>query len=85
MLNADYKIMSKILSNRLKEVLPNITHKHQFVNPPNSIGKLNLILREIAADIRSKNKGAMISIDFKKAYDSINHNFLHTALEETGF
>lgn len=85
LLNVDYKILSKILSNRLKEVLPDITHHHQFVNPPNTIGKLNLMLREITTEMKARGRGALISIDFEKAYDSVNHDFLHKALKETGF
>lgn len=79
LLDIDYKILSKILANRLKEVL------HQYVNPLNKISDLNLVLREIAQDMKSKGKGAMISIDFQKAYDSVDHEFLQATLKEAGF
>lgn len=77
--------MSKIIANRLKRALPNITHRHQFVNPPNTIGKLNLILREISVEMRKRNKGALVSVDFKKAYDTVDHEFMQAALEQAGF
>ena len=84
LLNYDLKILNKILSNRTKNILPDITHPHQFSKLPNKIIDLNLLLREITADTRNQKLGSLISLDFQKAFDSIDHGFMFATLHKYG-
>lgn len=64
-------------------MLSEITHEHPR-EPAKTIGQLNLLIREVTAEMRTKQKGVVISIDLEKAYDSINHKFMQKAMEAAG-
>jgi len=87
MLNTDYKILAKILANRLKKVIPNIIKTNQ------AYGVLNRDILDIVTSIRDlmwymKDKGKegyLISIDLEKAFDRVEHKYLFDILEKFGF
>ena len=79
LINVDAKIASKTLAKRLEKVLPEIIHSNQnaFVKG-----------RSIFDAIRTKEKdlpGILVAIDFEKAFDTLNLNFLIRTLHKFNF
>jgi exonuclease III len=73
LLNTDYKILTKILAERLKKVLPSIIHEDQsgFLKG-RYIGVNIRKLEDTMQYIIMKNKtGYIINLDFEKAFDTI--------------
>jgi hypothetical protein len=87
LINVQYKIIAKILANRLALVVD------KLVNPVQSafIGGRQildgpLILNEVIRWYKVKKKKLMIfKVDFAKAYDSLNWSYLLWVLREMGF
>jgi len=51
LLNTDYKIFTKIITNRLNPVLEHIIHESQFAQPGRDIQEMNTLIRDLIADI----------------------------------
>ena len=87
LLNLDQKIISKALAIKLKKVLPVLISPGQtaYVNGRfiDDNGRLISDIIEIC-DIE-KWCGYLTTIDFEKAFDSLNHAFLIVALRKYGF
>ncbi|KAK2651365.1 hypothetical protein Ddye_011221 [Dipteronia dyeriana] len=84
---AMYKVLSKMLTNRLKRVLNSIIGDYQmaFVNDRQNMDSF-VIAEEIIHDWKSSNEeGLLLKIDFEKAYDSVDHCFLDSLMEDFGF
>jgi len=82
LLNVDTKIFSKILANRIKKVLPSIIGPEQtaFVKG-RYIGEGIQVINGILEYYKEKiDAGILLAIDFKKAFDSINHKFIFKTL-----
>ncbi|GKB60199.1 RNA-directed DNA polymerase, eukaryota [Tanacetum coccineum] len=82
-----YKIIAKILSNRLVGVLGNIVNEVQsaFVTDRQILDG-PFILNEVLQWCRRKKKRALIfKVDFEKAYDSVRWDFLDDVLVKFGF
>ena len=87
LVNVDSKIETKVIANRIKNVLPGIIHSNQsgFMKG-RFIGETARSIFEIIAHTESsKLPGVLLFIDFEKAFDSIEHNFLYKALERFNF
>nr|GFC37672.1 RNA-directed DNA polymerase, eukaryota, reverse transcriptase zinc-binding domain protein [Tanacetum cinerariifolium] len=82
-----YKIITKVLANRLVPVLSVLVHEVQSVFVlRRQIMDGPFILNEIMHWCSSKKKQALIfKVDFKKAYDSVRWDFLDEALQKFGF
>ena len=84
LLSIDYKILSKILAERLKHVMPTIVSKDQYCGVPNGgITTANSILTNIW-DIECKHNRSKLMyllIDQKKAFDRVNHQYLLKTLK----
>jgi len=85
--NIDYKILAGVLANRLKKVLPSIISTDQTgYMKGRYIGTTARLVQDIIAYSESeKVAGAVLMLDFKKAFDSLEHNFIITALQSFGF
>ena len=72
--NVDYKILAKTLANRLKRVITTLVHEDQngYIKGRSTA----LVLRTIDDIIEHTNHqyipGAMITIDYSKAFDTIS-------------
>ena len=86
LLNTDLKILTKIISNRLKPLLNKILHPSQYAQPGKDINLLNAQIRDIQYDLEnSEADGFFVSIDFRAAFDKVSHDFLFNVLEKIGF
>ena len=86
LLNTDYKIFTKILSNRLQPILKELMHDSQFCMPGKDINEMNNLIRDIMDEMKiSHSDSFFMSIDFTKAFDTISHDFLYQVLVKYGF
>ena len=83
----DYKILTKILANRLKNVLPHIISKEQTCSIPNRNIFNNLFqIRDIIMLTKEKNnKLYILQVDQEEAFDKIDHDFLYKIINKMGF
>ena len=82
----ELKIGSKAIAKRIKKVLPYIIHYDQnaFVKGRTIIDAVRTISNVMDFTKGRGYKGIMIAIDFEKALDSVNCNFLLKSLESFG-
>ena len=82
LLCTDYKILTKFLANRLKNILPQIISKEQTCSIPNRTIFNNLFLiRDTITLTKEKNNTLyLLQIDQEKAFDKIDHNFLYKTI-----
>ena len=87
LLNMDYKIFTKVLAERIKQILPNIIHHNQvgYVKNRNILDNIRTV-----ADILHYTKvygdsGVLVCIDFRKAFDSVSWDFMFETLGHFNF
>jgi len=82
-----YKILSKILANRLKKVLTSVIDVHQFAFLSGRGMLDNIFVANETMDYLKKEKknGVIVKVDFEKAYDSVDWKFLYYMLGRLGF
>ena len=86
-LNIDYKIVTKTIAGRISKILPKLIHEDQtgYVKGRN-IGQNIRLVKDIMKITALENiPGMAIFIDFKKAFDSVDWNFLANVLEAFNF
>ena len=84
LLNTDYKILSKILANRLKPKMELLTGKDQYCGiQDRSIGMANNILTDMwnIETTYVKNTLIYLVIDQQKAFDRVDHKYLFDILK----
>ncbi|GLT87684.1 hypothetical protein SLE2022_057510 [Rubroshorea leprosula] len=82
-----YKLLAKVLANRLKVVMPEIIGEAQstFVGGRQLVDSV-LVLNEAVDEVRMRKKSAFIfKADFQKAYDCVNWSFLDGMMDGFGF
>lgn len=87
LLNTDYKIAAKSIANRIKKILPNIIHHSQtgFMQD-RYIGENIRLTHDVITYANDKNlKGLIMFIDFEKAFDSLDHEFMMKTLTYLNF
>ena len=87
MLHVDSKIISKALSEKLKEVLPDLISSQQTAYVKNRhIGESGRLISDIIEITKiRKIEGFLVTMDIEKAFDLLDHNFLISFLEKYGF
>ena len=89
LLNVDYKLIEKVLVNKIKPLLEKIIHKDQvgFMSKCRISKNIHCIL-DIMHYLDSKDSeeaGFIMSIDYEKCFDRIEHESLIGAMEVFGF
>ena len=87
LLNTDYKILAKVLSNRLIKYLPQLVEDDQTGYISGRFIGCNVRLVEDVIIFTSINKitGILLVIDFEKAFDTLRWSFIQKALEAFNF
>ena len=88
--NVLYKIISKVLANRLKKILPIIISENQSAFVPGCLISDNILIAyELTHFLKNKIKGAdgwaAIKLDMSKAYDRVEWSFLQAMMVKLGF
>ena len=88
-LNVDFKLLTKTLAIRMRDIMPTIIHpdqngfiRHRF------LGDNVMDIYSLLATVRSMEDAddmCFFSVDIYKAFDSVSHTFLRTTLETLGF
>lgn len=87
LLNVDYKISTKVISNRIKNVLNKLINVNQtgFIKG-RYIGENVRTLMEIMEEANENNTpGLIFFADFQKAFDSLDHEFVIKCLNTLNF
>ena len=100
LLCTDYKILSGVLAERLKPLLPEVIHESQKGGVPGrSLFTSLSLFRDVIARMDELNRDhnkkdwpglsrvncAFVAIDFEKAYDLVQREFLWKVMEKMGF
>ncbi|KAK3183580.1 hypothetical protein Dsin_030866 [Dipteronia sinensis] len=82
-----YKVLSKVLAYRLRRVMDSIiseTHM-AFVKNWQIIDNFVIAEEVIHSWRKERDGGLIIKLDFEKAYDSVDHDFLDSTIRDMGF
>ena len=82
-----YKLLAKILANRLRSVANILVNPQQsaFVKGKNILDSI-LVASEVVHSMRNSRRGGFLfKVDFEKAYDSVNWDFLMVVMDKMGF
>ena len=87
LLNTDYKLASKAITERLKSVMASIVHPDQTCGVPGRSIFSNLqLVRDLLDMINKTNEtGILVTLDQEKAFDRVDHDFLMRTLAKLGF
>jgi Reverse transcriptase (RNA-dependent DNA polymerase) len=82
-LNTDYKVFTKALTNKLSEVAGDLIHPNQagFMAGWKIEDHTKLIKMVIERSEAKSEEGYLVFLDQEKAYDKITHNFLQQLME----
>ena len=86
LLNVDLKIYTKILCSRMQPIMNNLLHETQYSQPGKNIEQLLTTVRDVQCDMYNSNVDSyFVSIDFKKAFDNIDHGYIERVLGRINF
>ncbi len=88
--NVIYKIISKVLANRLKKILPQIVSESQSAFVPGRLITDNVLVAfEVMHSMSLKRNGRkgqlVLKLDMSKAYDRVEWSFLEAIMRRLGF
>ncbi|RVX04946.1 putative ribonuclease H protein [Vitis vinifera] len=82
-----YKLLAKVLANRLKKVVGKVVSSTQnaFVEGRQILDAALVANEVIDSVLKRKESGVLCKLDFEKAYDRINWDFLLSVMQRMGF
>ncbi|CAI5962784.1 unnamed protein product [Closterium sp. NIES-65] len=87
LLNFTYKVLAKVVADRMKKVLHRVISREQYGFIPGR--RLSDAVSLVADIIDAANKGDkdwfLLLVDFQKAFDTVSRGFLFETLEKMGF
>jgi hypothetical protein len=85
--NIGYKLITKVIANRLKNILPKIIPENQrgFIHGRQLVDSFTLVQEAIQSSLHQKEKGMVVKLDLENDFDRIRHNFLLDVLHKLGF
>jgi hypothetical protein len=88
--NVFYKILSKVLANRLKVILPHLISKNQSAFIPGRLISNNILVAyETLHTMHARMWGRVgymaLKLDMSKAYDRVEWGFLEAVMQRMGF
>jgi len=83
LLNVDYKIAAKAIATRMETTLPFLIHTDQtgFIKGRYIEENIRLMCDLLEQTKTDKSSGILLSIDFRKAFDTLEWPIMHKALE----
>ena len=87
LLNADYKVISKLLATRLEDIIPKIIHPDQtgFIRNRQGSDNVHRLFHMIDSAQMTKEPMLIISMDAEKVFDRIKPTFLFQILAAMNF
>jgi hypothetical protein len=85
--NIGYKIITKIMANRIKTILPAVILENLggFIKGRNISDNIILVQEAIHSSQSRKEKGMIMKLDLASAFDRVRHNFLYHVMQQLGF
>ena len=85
--NASYKIFSKVLSLRLKKIIPSLISPNQggFLSGRHINDNILLVQEAIHSSTRRGESRMAIKLDLANAFDRLRHSFIIMVLDRFGF
>ncbi|KAK3197910.1 hypothetical protein Dsin_021325 [Dipteronia sinensis] len=82
-----YKVLAKVLANRIKKKMNSIIGNSQmaFVKGQQILDSFVVAEEIIYAWKKNRVGGLLVKLDFEQAYDSVDHDFLDSIIEDMGF
>ena len=85
--NIGYKLITKIIANRLKYILPHLIPENQggFVKGRKIWDNIILVQEAIQSSSKNGDKGMVVKLDLENAFDRVSHSFLLQVMRRFGF
>ena len=85
--NASYKIFSKVLSLRLKQIIPRLISPNQggFISGRKISDNILLVQEAVHSNIKKGEAGMAIKLYLANSFDHLRHDFILLVLEKFGF
>eukprot|EP00253_Pinus_taeda_P011603 PITA_11603 len=85
--NTSYKLITKIIANRLKEISSIIIPENQggFIKGRKILDNIVLVQEAIHSSCHRKEKGMVIKLDLTNAFNRVRHDFMFSVMGKFGF
>ena len=85
--NIGYKIITKIMAGRLKNILPYLVPENQggFVKGRKIWDNIILVQEAIHSSLKNGYKGMVVKLDLANAFNRVRHSFLFQVMRRYGF
>lgn len=85
--NIGYKLITKVISNRLKLILPKLIPESQggFIQGRQIVDNYMLVQEEIHSSMSPKEKCMVVKLDLVNDFDRVKHSFLLKVFQKFGF